>query len=1273
MPIAYWIHEKGLPRVSNGSDFAAVQASFQTWENIQGTNIRFNFRGTTPTGTVAHDGLNIVTFTDTSAPLGSSTIAATFSYFRNENGQTVFDESDIALNPAIEFSTSGESNKFDIQSVLTHEIGHFLGLDHSALVSSVMVPFGVASQLDQRTLAYDDIAGVMEIYGTASGTGQIRGTIQGDGTPVFGAHVVAVNSGGTPLVSTLSLRDGSYVLRSLPPDTYRVYAEGLDGPMTRLNLGGGSNGFFSTIRTNFGTTYFGNVSGLPEASKIDVAPNSVTTADIRTFPASATGLRLTRPTFGIRIPRGRTITVLGGGVDITNGVLISGSDPGLQFGAPAFGGRINSSAPTSVSVQLTVTPSTPLGPKNLTASRGTDASILSGAFVITDSPPSGISVIPATGPIEGGTLVTVKGANFRSGAQVFFAGLAGTDVRVVDSSTIEATAPPNGPGSVNVVVVNADGTSGVASQVFNYSSQPPTISRVSPLAGPPSTRVVIEGDHFDSRTQNIDVAFNGLSARVISASVNAITAIVPFGATTGPVTVSLFGQTATGPVFTVTTAPTSTNFAERTFNFIDASSSNGGTLLSFSNNDDAVALVKLPFDFILFQDIYIADSQISISTDGWLSLEPFSISEWQNAPLPSRTVVRSSGSVGTVPPSLIAPFWDDLIMPPQATITTKTIGAAPNRRFVVEWSNLSVLDENGNDLNANLTFEAILFEGSNDIQFLYSNMTGPLSDASSATVGVQNLKRDTAIQTGFNQPIVASGYFTTYRFQNGSYTTSLGDVTPPSKPVVMDEGPLTANGTQLAASWTSDDPESGVREYRYAIGTTPGGTDLRPLTSTAQNSAVVTGLSLRIGVTYYFAVKAINGAGLESEVGVSAGVRFDPTYQPQVKIIPSSPQSGTEFTGIALLAKTATSVVLKAIDANGNLVTGAAIRNPTSVTLAAGQLYAKLASEIFGLQAFDGWIEADATPPGLGIFVATGSWDMQRLDNAAPRDLSSDFLFFHAGASAILVNPSPRAANVTVTDFAGGPMQSLTIPARGRVAISLPGPVRVRSSEGLAAVERRSPGTTTVISSNVPVSDGQSSLVFPQAVTGGGYTSTLSLVNTGPVPLNATVTFGNSSANIPLSANAATRVSISDLLKLSGDTMLTGALRITSMSLFGGSSSLLGILDVQNSTGGATVGAAPAGSDFTFPYINPAGFFTGLAFAAGNAPAQVTIDVYPADGSTPKSATVNVAANQQWSGLVSGLVSAARAVGYIRIRSDQPIWACEIYGTNRILTSAPPF
>src|SRR5207237_460008 len=215
--------------------------------------------------------------------------------------------------------------------------------------------------------------------------------------------------------------------------------------------------------------------------------------------------------------------------------------------------------------------------------------------------------------------------------------------------------------------------------------------------------------------------------------------------------------------------------------------------------------------------------------------------------------------------------------------------------------------------------------------------------------------------------------------------------------------------------------------------------------------------------------------------------------QPQVKIIPSSPQSATVFTGIAFLAKTGMSVVLRAFDGNGDLVAGPGVRNPSSITLAAGQQYAKLVSELFGLQSFDGWIEAES--------LATAG---------------------------------------------------------------------------------------------IPVSDAQSTLVFPLAVVGGGYSSTLSLVNIGTAPANATVTFGTASANISLPANAAARVSISDLLKLSGDTIRTGAVRVTSMSLFGVSPSLIGILDIQNSSGGASVAAKATGTDFTFPYVaNANGFFTG--------------------------------------------------------------------------------
>src|SRR5262249_45395276 len=351
-------------------------------------------------------------------------------------------------------------------------------------------------------------------------------------------------------------------------------------------------------------------------------------------------------------------------------------------------------------------------------------------------------------------------------------------------------------------------------------------------------------------------------------------------------------------------------------------------------------------------------SALSISTNGFLSFESVPAAQtFQNGPLPGQSVSQPMGGTGVIPPSLIAPFWDDLVMKSGSTISARTVGNTPNRQFVVEWSNMSILDENGIDRGATLTFEVVLFEGSNDIQFLYNSMSGPFSDGSSATIGAQDSSRASAIQAGFNQPIVSSSRFKTYHFNNGAYTELRPDDTPPSMPVVTDEGVLTANNTQLAASWVSQDPESGVREFQYAIGTTPGGTDVKSFDSTTQNSVVVTGLNLQSGTTYYFAVKAINNGGLVSENGVSHRVRYRPAYQPQVRIIPSAPESSNDFTGLALLAPAAMTVVLRAYDANGAMVFGSGIRNPATISLAAGQQYAKLLTELLGLQTFDGWVE----------------------------------------------------------------------------------------------------------------------------------------------------------------------------------------------------------------------------------------------------------------------------------------------------------------------------
>ncbi len=73
--------------------------------------------------------------------------------------------------------------------------------------------------------------------------------------------------------------------------------------------------------------------------------------------------------------------------------------------------------------------------------------------------PTLTSISPASGPVTGGTSVTLSGSNFLTGATVTFGTIPSTFVAVVNSSTITATSPAAAAGIVNVTVTNPDGQS----------------------------------------------------------------------------------------------------------------------------------------------------------------------------------------------------------------------------------------------------------------------------------------------------------------------------------------------------------------------------------------------------------------------------------------------------------------------------------------------------------------------------------------------------------------------------------------------------------------------------------------------------------------------------------------------------------------------------------------------------------------------------------------------------------------------------------------------
>ena len=95
------------------------------------------------------------------------------------------------------------------------------------------------------------------------------------------------------------------------------------------------------------------------------------------------------------------------------------------------------------------------------------------------------------------------------------------------------------------------------------------------------------------------------------------------------------------------------------------------------------------------------------------------------------------------------------------------------------------------------------------------------------------------------------------------YAGAIGDTTPPLPPLVKACG--AASPDTISASWSAHDPDSTITLYRYAIGASPGGTDVVNWTNTSGTSFLRSGLSLTPGQTYYVSVKARNEGGLWSE------------------------------------------------------------------------------------------------------------------------------------------------------------------------------------------------------------------------------------------------------------------------------------------------------------------------------------------------------------------------------------------------------------------------
>jgi hypothetical protein len=279
--LTYSVNPSVGSNFSGGGDpVQIIEASFNTWTSAPNTALSISRGPDTSIHQAAFDGSNVICFdcSDKSSFGGTTdTLAVTVTTTADASGQATKHggvstgpgqilDADIEFNPDVKWSTGSSisGSQQHLQTVATHEIGHFFGLDDSAVVRAVMFPFAPDVS---TTLSYDDVAGIALLYPKSApdvATGSISGTVNIEGgSAVFGAHVFADSTSsqiafGSTIrkspISTMSRPDGTYTIQGVPADSYTVTAEPLDDPVTDSDISGYASAFSkASVQTNFGT------------------------------------------------------------------------------------------------------------------------------------------------------------------------------------------------------------------------------------------------------------------------------------------------------------------------------------------------------------------------------------------------------------------------------------------------------------------------------------------------------------------------------------------------------------------------------------------------------------------------------------------------------------------------------------------------------------------------------------------------------------------------------------------------------------------------------------------------------------------------------------------------------------------------------------------------------------------------------------------------------------------------------------------------------------
>lgn len=229
--VRYFIASDTYSAANRTNEVMAIRSCFDQWQSVPGAKLQFEAAGFAPPQSDSFfDNQNVVFWVKTNLVLQGGFLnmsgiraytSVTFSY---DNGSIV--DADIILNGKqfewfTDWNNTTNQAQF-IESILLHEIGHFVGLDHTPAGGATVIdgPNGIGTTAG---LSADEVAAMRYLYpDPAFKWSAIKGRVTRQGQAVPGAMVIVEDSAGNIAGATVTRFNGDYEVPSLPLGDYNL-------------------------------------------------------------------------------------------------------------------------------------------------------------------------------------------------------------------------------------------------------------------------------------------------------------------------------------------------------------------------------------------------------------------------------------------------------------------------------------------------------------------------------------------------------------------------------------------------------------------------------------------------------------------------------------------------------------------------------------------------------------------------------------------------------------------------------------------------------------------------------------------------------------------------------------------------------------------------------------------------------------------------------------------------------------------------------------------